>query len=69
MATTPEPDNDTPAPLAVGDVKRYPVTQPDNSVRCQLVLITAAADPGGYVRGVSLGYEDTAAQFQPSQFA
>lgn len=67
MATTPE-DTTAAAPV-VGDVRRYPVTQPDNSVRCQLVLITAAADANGYVRGVSLGYEDTAAQFQPSQFA
>lgn len=58
------PDVSHPA----GSVHRYPVDQPDGSTRHQLILVTGH-DDDGKVRGVPLGYEDTAAAFNPDQLA
>lgn len=49
-------------------VKRYPVAQPDGSVRSQLILVTGT-DDDGKVRGVPLAYEDQAAAFNADELA
>lgn len=70
MATTPADPGTAPDPTPpdVGDIKRYPVGQPDGSTRQQLVLITSAPDESGAVRGRALCFEDETGQFRAGDF-
>lgn len=63
------PDQAAPAGPAPGTIARYPVDQPDGTVRHQLVLVTHPADETGHVRGRALCYEDETGAFLPEQFA
>lgn len=56
-------DATTTAPVP-GEVRKYPVGQPDGSERTQLILVTHVTEEGR-VRGVPVGWEDTAADFPP----
>lgn len=59
--TTP---GEAPAAPVKGDIKRYPVLQPDGSTRHQLIQVTQVTEEGR-VHGVPLAWEDQHAEFAP----